>query len=231
MTDIGCLLLTFNRTEYALKTIDALNKNWLGPNLKWYIADNGSTQEHIAAIRERIGEGNIVGFHSRVCDPAVSWNMGLDALFTNYDVILQMEDDWEMLRPLDATVWVETLRQQQDLGMIRMGNISINLSGITKGDPFGTYVHLEMDFRSDYCYSGGPHLKHKRFHESYGTYMPGLNQGDIELDMNSRVMRIRKSKIWIPLDHVGTWGLFGHIGTNKADCIVKDTPFYTRRRR
>ena len=64
MTDLIVILQTFQRTEYALRTIKSNIKNlhYTGGEIKWWIADDGSDEAHYTAVCEAVqSQGVLLG--------------------------------------------------------------------------------------------------------------------------------------------------------------------------
>lgn len=61
---INVILLTYARTEYAVRTADALINNLVYPNLNFYVADDGSKTDHIDSVLSRFTDVNLIGWHT-----------------------------------------------------------------------------------------------------------------------------------------------------------------------
>lgn len=214
MNPLLIILQTYQRTEYALITIKAtLEKLRYPGEVKWYVADDGSGSEHLAAVREAIGPG-IVGEHSRHWGYGGSANRALAFARDYTDLTLWLEDDWQLTVVLDLSPYLEILRSDESVGMIRLGRIPKDLDCTTEERGWKTYLNI-LNTRQ-YMFSGNPSLRHKRFHDCYGGYPEGLWPGDTELAFDGRIRQHQGGvKILADVD-LGTWGAFAHIGRDKS---------------
>ena len=94
---LAICLLTYRRTDEALRTIRGLCENLDYQPRGWYIADDGSSRKHIAQLLTELnlcGE-EMIGYHNKRYSPktGIGWNKGLGACFQWSDFVLVMEDD------------------------------------------------------------------------------------------------------------------------------------------
>lgn len=215
MTDpaICVLLTTYKRTEYAVRTIEAVKKNLQWPQVWWYISDDGSPPEHTHLLQQAIGSSyNIRVFNSNRQGVGYGMNMCLSDIFASTDLVLVLEDDWELVSPLDLRPYVNLLMNQATYGMVRFGYLSAGLTGTTVSEEGRLFWKLTSS-NDQYRFTGHPGLRHKRFHEIYGYYDEGLAPGNTELSMCGKVnAKIDGPAILYPAE-CGAWGFFGHIGT------------------
>lgn len=95
---LAICILTYQRTEYALRTIDALSEHLDYEPRGWYIADDGSKDGHISRLiseLKSLGE-TIIGYHSQRFSPrtGIGWNKGLGVCYQHSDYVMLLEDDW-----------------------------------------------------------------------------------------------------------------------------------------
>lgn len=219
--EVVILLVTFKRTDYAIATIDALKKNLVYPNLSWHVADDGSGEEHQQALINAIGD-EYNGRRSltdagQVGGTGFNRNVGLSAAFERTSYVLHIEDDWELREQLDLSLYVRVLMEYEGIGMIRFGYIE-------EGHMARTVLLCELPWwllqkrARGFVFAGHPHLLHKRLHDAYGLYPEGYLPGETEQLFAERVIRMRGPEILYP-----TWrpyGVFGHIGTVKAETFL-----------
>lgn len=220
--NICVLLLTYKRTEMAVTTIRYLCQNLDYPKelLSFYIADDGSPQEHMQAIFDELQVWGIklTGYHNEKYSQGSmvgrGWNIGLLKSYLVAPIVLQLEDDWKLEKQLDIRQYVRCLVEREDVGMIRM-------SGLVDGQNLQVRCHhgihyLECLRSSNFAYSGNPHLRHRRFSEFYGLFATDQTPGDLEIEYD-RVFRSRPDGpgIWRPAD-LPAWGVFGHIGNERT---------------
>jgi len=129
------------------------------------------------------------------------------------EIVLWLEDDWELSRPLDITPYVKLLMENEKVGMIRLGHLAINLNMTSMGHDGIHY--LQMWRNMQYGFSGNPSLRHRRFADAYGPYNEEVGPGDTELDYDTKWRNISGPEIWWPVD-LGGWGIFSHIGEEQS---------------
>lgn len=219
---IWILLTTYERTACAVRTVEALKKNMLWPNIGWWISDDGSQPEHVQAIIEAIGPTyDIRWYNSMRRGVGVGMNYSLRQIWNLGDLVLMMEDDWELNQPLDFTPFVSLLTTHAEIGMIRYGYLSPNLLGYLITAQNELWWRLEPNAET-YRFVGHPSLRHRRFHEIYGYYDEGLPPGMTELSMCGKVNQRPEGPAIVFPASCGRWGYFGHIGTDSlADIAPK----------
>lgn len=222
MPPIVIVLVTYERTDCAVRTIRAVIENLLGTGYVWYIADDGSRPEHMAAILEALEGQHVVGYHSERMGVGASMNRAAEEAMSHTDIVLWLEDDWELEHHIDIEPYIEALAINPDVGMVRLGLLpgGIHSESLVYND----HVYLQMWRGTPYAFSGNPHLRHRRWFEAYGPYQPRLLPGDTEVAMDLQVVRNKDGPaIWWPVEfgRYGTWGAWGHIGAVKTEDMIK----------
>jgi GT2 family glycosyltransferase len=221
--NLSCVIVTYKRTELALRTIQGLGNYLAYPKDKVYIyvADDGSPREHVDAILKEVSENgfNVLGYHNQKFVPGTTfsgkgWNQGLGMAHQKSPFVLWLEDDWELRRPLALSPYLRMLHDQENVGMVRLGHLAIG-SEVDIVSYSGIH-YLNYKRTTPYAYSGNPHIRHVRFSDACGLFKEDCTPGEIELDYDQR-FRHNPSipQIWRPADIAG-WGIFGHIGTEKT---------------
>lgn len=218
---VAIVMVTYERTEYAVRTVQGIARNLLYPEhlLGWYIGDDGSALEHIGAITEEIPyQHTFIGQHSEKFRPGTnhcgqSWNMALRAALDWAHIVLWLEDDWDLQRPLSIEPYVRLLMEKPEVGMVRLGHLPVG-SALTSIGHDGVH-YLRYEKTTQYAYSGNPSLRHRRFVETYGFFAEDKNPGEVEVDLDDRVRANHGPEIWWPVD-IGGWGVFAHIGAEKS---------------
>ncbi len=225
MTDlpqIAIVMVTYKRTELALLTVKSVCENLGYPRelRQWYIADDGSPFEHVEKILSELDKHSekLYGYHNEKLGEGYNagkgWNRGLLKGYEISPIILFLEDDWELKRPLDITPYVRLLMEREDIGMMRLGHLAVGNDVSIVG--YNGIHYLEYLRGKQYCYSGNPHLRHRRFNEFYGMFAEDRNPGNMELAMDAEFqLKTEGPAIWRPADIAG-WGIFGHTGTEKS---------------
>jgi hypothetical protein len=238
--NLGIVLLTYKRTEEAIRTIRGICNNLGYPKEKfgWYVADDGSDGDHLERLLATLDEYDqrVIGYHSERFSPwtGMGWNKAVGIAFQFSDYVLIMEDDWELtgnfdMNPdkpekvgktqvspylnhgiLDIRPYIEMLSEREDVGMVRLGGLAVD----SEVKIVGHHGHHYLDYlkRTGYAYSGNPHIRHARFMKSYGFYSEEkMRPGELELDLDARFRNLSGPAIWRPAD-IPAWGVFHHIG-------------------
>lgn len=212
--EIAILLTTYKRTECAVRTIESVRKNFRWGNISWWVSDDGSDKTHVDAVMSAIGPTYTTHFFSSGGrGVGYGMNHNLRSLFVSIDMVLVLEDDWELTQPLNVATYANTLLNHQEYGMIRFGYIFPNLLGYTISEESCLYWRLEPN-QETYIFAGHPSLRHKRFHTAYGYYDEGLAPGMTELSMCGKVnLKYGNPYILYPA-LCGAYGFFAHTGSD-----------------
>ncbi|KKK56164.1 hypothetical protein LCGC14_3067280 [marine sediment metagenome] len=209
-------LLTYERTEYAVRTVRSVCTNLKYPNLAWYVADDGSKGEHVFAVHEELAKYGVkvFGSHSEKLGPGPSWNKAIEQSLEQCDLVLWLEDDWELGEELDVTRYVRLLLDVPEVGMVRLGYMAVGLDLHSVGHDGVHYLRVEKS--QPYAYSGNPSIRHRRYFDAYDWYpkKAKTNPGDCEIWHDAKFRKKDGPQIWWPMDlPLGGWGGgFGHIG-------------------
>lgn len=211
---IAVIILTFQRTQYALETITAARRNLIYPDLRYYLADDGSHDDHYRKCLEALDGVNLIGHHTL---PGGTYGKNINkayyAVRDTCPLTLPLEDDFVLNRPLDLTPYANILIAEERLGMVRLGNLPINLDCFTEG--YQGLMFLKIQKGRQYTFSGNPSLRHDRFWQSYGEYPGHLNPGDTEVSYDWHVRNTDGPEIIWPVD-AGAWGYWDHIGLEQS---------------
>ncbi len=213
-------LLTATRTEYAVRTAKSIAENLKYPNLAWYLAGDGASDEHMEAIRTALDQrgAKVFGEHIEKLGPGPSWNLGVERSLERCPLVFWAENDWELQNELDVTRYVKLLMEKPEVGMVRLSYMAINLDLYSVGHD-GTH-YLRMQKSTQYAYSGNPSIRHRRYFTAYPWYPTAadVNPGDCEIWHDEEFRKKEGPEIWWPLDlpHGGWGGGFGHIGQEQS---------------
>lgn len=225
---ISILLLTYKRTEMALRTIESTCKNLIYPKelISWFVADDGSPKKEFQSILNclKTNEQNVIYSHNeRIRNPGEEdtyfagkgWNLALGIAHQNSDFVIQEEDDWELEEPLDLVPYVRLLQERKDVGLVSFRILSVGNEVLTVGH--NGIHYLEYLRTTQYAYSGNPQLRHARMVKHYKWFNESVNPGGIELayDDAYRLDVNNGPKIWRPVA-IDPWGAFHHIGDRKS---------------
>lgn len=217
---IAVIFLTYDngdgvRTEYALRSIQSLKHNLVYPDLRYYLADDGSPQKHVDMMREQLQDVNLIGWHTLANGTyGRNANEAWQVTQQTCSLALFIEDDWELTEPLNLYSYASLLMERDDIGMVRLGYLNLNMRGTVFGFRDELYWKLDRD-ADDYVFTGHPSLRHIRFWQAYGRYPEGLNPGETELGYGLQYRRGHGCEIAWPVLN-GMYGKFAHIGQVKA---------------
>lgn len=215
---LAVILLTYDRMEYAEVTLRSTLENLAySGQIDVHIADDGSPDGY----RERLAE--IAAGYGRVARVTVSnaerrgygasYNLATHDVHTDHEIILPLEDDWKLQRPLDIDPMVRLLGHG-DIGCIRLGYIGYTQELRAKFIWRESYQWLELDPDSaePHVFSGNPRLETVAFERNVGLWPEGLNPGETEFTVAHR-RQARLGVVW-PVDLIHPKGdAFVHIGT------------------
>jgi len=224
MTDwpkLAILFLTYERMEFAEVALRSAldNIHYSGP-LSVHIGDDGSTEGHRLVLKE------IAGGYSQVQSISISdaerggygrnYNLATQTIHPHFDIILPLEDDWELMRKLDLDPLVRALNEGK-FGCIRLGYLGWTqpLYGqfITAADQM--FLLLDGQSPERHIFAGHPRLETKQWEKEVGPWSEGLTPNQTEF-MACALPGARVGVVW-PVDLVpARGGLFVHIGAYEA---------------
>lgn len=220
---IVIILQTFKRTDVALRTIAAARSRLIYPDLRWYIADDGSPDEHYKEVQKALRGADVVGQHSQRRGYGGNANAAWGAASEVSRLTFWLEDDWELTQPLDLYPYAALLMERPEVGMVRLGNLNLDIRGRTWGHDSRLYWTLDREphLEGTPVFTGHPSLRHIRYRDAYGSYPEGLKPGDTELAYAYQYRTGSHSGpaiVW-PADYPA-WGLFAHIGAVKTETML-----------
>lgn len=190
---ITICMITYNRPVEIRKTIAAIHQNLTyAGKVHLTIADDCSPGSYADDLR---AEGLYVLSTPQNGGWGRNANYALGQITS--DLILMCEDDYILTQPIDLTPYAALLACNANLGMVRLDGVAGHKAraqikewdvsallpdyrqGIGLPGRVG-YWELEAEGPELWLYSNRPHLKHRRFHQSYGKYPEGLRLGETE---------------------------------------------------
>lgn len=222
---IVIVLQTFKRTDVALRTIAAAHKHLHYPDLRWYVADDGSPSEHVEQVVNALHQldAHIVGGHNERLLYGGNCNKAWHAADAFSTLTFWLEDDWELRQPLDLYPYAALLMETEEIGMVRLGVLNLDIRGRTWAHGGRVYWKLDKEphIEGTPVFAGHPSLRHRRYREAYGDYPVILNPGETEL---AYAWQFRMGPqdapaiVW-PADYPAS-GFFGHIGQVKTETML-----------
>lgn len=222
---IAIILLTCDRPkercDYARTVLRSL-KNLVTDEEIWlHIADDGSDpayrDEMIAAAREMYGARSSIT-DAQGSGYGANYNVATQVVhdIDGVDLILPLEDDWELTRPLDLAPIAAVLRDGV-FGCVRMGYIGFTQELRATFVSHGGHHWLALDPESaePHVFAGGPRLETVAWERTVGPWDEHLSAGETEFNIAHRP-EARVAIGW-PVDLIKPQGdAFVHVGALKA---------------
>lgn len=189
MTPLPICLFTKDRTRIACLTIDRLKENLSAPGYypAMIICDDGSKKGHVHELAEHAGNWLYQTIDVNGRGLGASMNAGLQQAFQLSDVVLRMEDDWILERPLNIGPWVD-LMKEDSIGAIRMGMMFRDDDELVPyGDPkYGLLRMVRAAKKRTYNINNQVALVHEMMYDIVGPYKEGCQPQDCERDFAMR---------------------------------------------
>jgi glycosyltransferase involved in cell wall biosynthesis len=227
MPKLAIVLLTYNRLNYALKTLHyALENVQYSGELSVHIADDGSPGDYVLELQNKAKEfKNIHHITYTIADRrgyGGSYNKAMKDLLDKVDYVLPLEDDWHLTDKLDLDNLTGVLDDEARINCIRLGYIGYF------HPLFAEFIYvrsqhfliLDPNSPSQYIFSGGPRIEKISYTRNLGVWPERLAAGETELE----VCRRPESRVGVawPVDLIKpSGGLFVHFGTKS----IKDALF------
>lgn len=224
MAKIVVCLLTYERTDYAVKTLRSFLDNVVtGHSLSVHIADDGSSVAHRDTL------AGVAWGHSQIKNVYTSnserggygrnVNLATQVMHNVAEYILMLEDDWELTRELNLDYLVEDIASQSGISCVRLGYLSHTqmLRGYVRtiGPRHSKYLEFDPNSDEPHVFAGHPRLETVDFQRRIGAWPEGLSPGETEFSV-AHIMTARTGVAW-PMDLVRPCGdLFAHIGTVRS---------------
>ena len=203
MIDLTVIIPTYNRSEILEETIALLRENLrYDGKVRVLIGDDSGRVIHNKP------DPDIKQFPVKIIPgPENGLGANLNMLITEAktDVILQMDDDHHLVKPLDITQYVTDLSEFKNaVGWIRI--FLGTEKDLSNDDPFYRFVarmyerywYLIPKTGEIYIASNRPHLKRRDFHVYYGLYKEDLKLGETETEFCHRYSDLWKVSIYDP---------------------------------
>lgn len=237
---IGLALLTYApsfdhpRAEYARKTLESTLKFLEcgnGNTLHVHIADDGSDRKHVDALQEicaKYGYPIPSWTNAERGGYGKSYNLMMQAIHSSCDLILPLEDDWELTRPLNLEHLAKALDESNgEIRSIRLGYLGITqpLKGTVMFRSGQTFLLLDPDSPEPHVFCGHPRLETVEYERDIGAWPEGISAGNVEWEVTHR-WPARTGVAWpldINLPASQDWGgIFVHIGSESLGGLVPE---------
>lgn len=190
MESIAVIMTTYDdgsgkRTSVASRTLVSLFNYLKYPSLNWIVADDGSQGDHIASVCKSIPV-EVQVTNAERGGVGKSKNLALREAFKVSPLVLLLEDDWELIKPLNLEKHAEVLLKHEDVGIIRLGYLGGTMDASYEDFGEGKYCWRLKRGTGVYIYSGQVSLRHERFYKSVGWHNESTSPGEEELEMCKR---------------------------------------------
>lgn len=225
MAKLAVVLLTYNRLDYAQKTLEyALKHIKYSGELQFHIADDGSPEGYMCDL---LNIAKAVGINPTITIAprrgyGGSYNLAMKSLLCSVDYVLPLEDDWQLTDDLNLDLLTGVLEDETRINCIRLGYIGYF------HPLFAEFLYvrnhhfllLDPDSPSQYIFSGGPRVERISYTRNLGVWPELTPAGETELEVCRR-SESRLGVAW-PVDLIKpSGGLFVHIGARQ----IKDALF------
>jgi len=217
-----CLtFLTYERLAIAKRCLESVGKNLKCSEELWlHIADDGSSQEYrdeLLDLAHQYYGDNVSATNSDRRGYGGNYNAATAITHRIADLILPLEDDWEMQREFDLTPIANVLRAGL-FGCVRMGYIGYTgeLRATFRWAENMHWLELDPESSEPHVFSGGPRLETVEWERAVGLWPEGLEQGKTEMDIAWRPASKYKVAWPVELIRPSIGDVFSHIGGEKA---------------
>ncbi len=218
---IAIMLLTFDRMDVARITLEAVAANLKSTEDVWmHIADGGSSQEYrdelVELAREHYGDRVSIS-NSGGHGYGGNYNVATQVVHPITDLVLPLEDDWQLLHPLDIDPIARVLRSGI-FGCMRLGRLSYTQE-LRCRFVWAEGLHwlaLDPGSAERHVFAGGPRLETVAFGRAVGPWPEDMVAGGTEFVVCGRP-ESREGVGWPVSLILPPEGAFVHIGTVQAD--------------
>ncbi len=217
---IVVMLLTYNRMREAKLTLESAAQNLRADEEIWlHIADDGSSQEYrdeLLELARSVFGSNVSITNSGRGGYGGNYNKATQVIHHTTDIVLPLEDDWQLKRELDLAPIARVLREGH-FRSVRLGYIGYTdeLRATLRWHENLHWLEFHPSSPEKHIWTGGPRLETVAFQRSLGPWPERMEQGQTELEVCGR----EEAKVGIawPIDLIPARGdAFVHIGTYKA---------------
>ena len=208
---LSILIPTYNRPFVLKQVIESLETNLrYSGKITYYIGIDGD----LSTGKMMAGYSDIVA----IPGPNNGLGANLNRLInsTSDDLLFQLDDDHQLLTPIELDKHVRQFEIDPQAGWVRLMGVAYHdCIAKLKGD----YWYIYWESPELYITSNRPHLKHRRFHDHYGLYPEGTKLGESEEGFCKQCKEKAKEdgriRVLVPVndvrwDHIGeSWQLKG----------------------
>ena len=209
---VGILIPTYNRPQIVGQCVAHLLENLEYPGTLHVFVGNDGVESPELPKTEFRSNREVAVIEGPKQGLGANLNHLLKTALYGCPIVLQLDDDHLLVKKLDLAPHVNLLLSDESVGCIRLMGIAAHryIAHLE-----GSYWNIQWDSPELYIASNRPHLKHFRFHSSYGYYPEGLKLGHTEEAFCSKCKDTFREmggpKVLVPLD-VMTESSWQHIG-------------------
>lgn len=209
------------RHDYARRTLlRAQNMIVHDGPVRIHIADDGSpadNRDDLVQLAQTSGwPVSVTNAEGR--GYGASYNLATQAIhseLTSEDLVLPLEDDWLLTRPLETAIYTAPLDEGW-AGCVRLGYLGFtaDLRGTIRIAAGQYYLLFDPESPEPHVWAGHPRLETAAWQRSVGPWPEGLDAGSTEWEVAHRP-EARRGVVW-PLSVAPAGDLAAHIGTAQA---------------
>lgn len=221
MSKIAVVLLTYNRLEYAQRTLGEAMRylETEEHEFVWHVASDGDSDAYIDAVINRhhwgrSGRPSVT--NSERGGYGKNFNLAMQVAHTECEYVLPLEDDWELTLPLNVDPIIEDM-EGLHIGCARLGYIGYTqeLRGTLRHGKCGHWLQFDPESPEPHVFAGHPRIEARWWSREVEPWPEGLAPGETEFSVAHR-KAARRYVAW-PLDLVPpSGGVFAHIGTVRS---------------
>lgn len=220
------VVISYNRPYELGQVLLALDQKLIYSNLYYVVADDASpliTHDLVQGIGNRMQKHRNLRLDKATENGGWGKNANRILKSTSSDYVLLIEDDYVLTEKIDLHPIVFAMEHNPQIGLMRLDGPQghrftrryeeLPAPGLELRKAHPNTLPVFIPFRSSrelHLYSNRPHLKHRRFHETYGFYYEGAKLGNTEVEMALRVKHNAGPDIAIPtylwtqqFEHIG----------------------------
>lgn len=213
------MLLTYNRLQYAERTLRSTLSNikYDGP-MDVHIADDGSPEGYVDELIKiaQSYDMDVTTSNSERRGYGASYNLGTQIVHSRSDIVLPVEDDWSLEKPLEISKYLLAL--DAGAGCIRLGYLSFTqeLRSRFRKTPDGVvWLEFYNESKEPHIFAGHPRLETVGWEKFVGEWPEKLEPGYTEMAVANKPNARRG--VWWPMEYIKPSGdMFVHIGTIRS---------------
>jgi hypothetical protein len=195
---IDVILVTWpnhpRRLQYFRRTVRALAEKLTASRheLRWLCSSESARDpdstwhgDELAEFCAKVG----IKLHWREGPPSLGAGMNAAARLCMAPVCLLVQDDYELLEPLDLSPGAELLAENPQIDLVRFCYFCHPQYGTQFVADSGHHGWQRVNIRGYWPYGDDPQMRRRDFHAKWGWYLEGGQHGVSEGDMLWRLVR------------------------------------------